>query len=114
MDAAAYRVLADIGRTLTLRRVSVSSYDPTTSKATASTSNTSCVGAILQYKNFEAGGTQVQTGDRKIVLDAVSITARPSIGDMVIAGSEKYKIVGVQVIEKGGAACVYICQGRAA
>ena len=105
------QLINDIGKALTLRKVSEGAYDPATGAATNTDTDTSVKGMVLNYKDGQFDGDVVQRGDRKIVLRA-SDSVTPEVQDLVIAGSDQYRIVNVRQIEQAGTDLVYVCQGR--
>lgn len=106
------RLINDIGDSLTLRKVTEGTYDPSTGAVSGqTTADTSVKGMLLNYKDYQFSDSQIQRGDRKIVLRA-SDAVSPQIGDLVVDGSVQYKIVDVSQIEESGDIVVYVCQGR--
>ena len=105
------QLVNDIGKDLTLRKVSEGTYDPATGAATNTDTDTSVKGIVLNYKDGQFDGDIVQRGDRKIVLRA-SDSVVPEIQDLVIDGSDNYRIINVRQIEQAETDLVYVCQGR--
>lgn len=105
------QLVNDIGKALTLRKVSEGAYDPATGLASNTNSDTSVKGMVLNYRDSQFDGDIVQRGDRKIVIRA-SDGVVPEVQDLVLDGSDNYRIVNVRQIEQAGTDLVYVCQGR--
>lgn len=105
------QLINDIGKALTLRKVSEGAYNPATGAAINTTTDTPVYGLVLNYKDGQFDGDIIQRGDRKIVLRA-SDSVVPEVQDLVIDGSDEYRIVNVRQIEQAGTDLVYVCQGR--
>lgn len=112
LTTASTQLVNDIGKALTLRKVTEGTYDPSTGAVgSQSTADTSVKGMLLNYKDEDFLDSLIQRGDRKIVLRA-SDGVVPEIQDIVLDGSVEYRLVDVREIEEAGTDVVYICQGR--
>ena len=109
-DAAA--LIAEEGKSLTLRRAVAGAYDPATSSAEITATDVTVKGMILNYRDSQRDGTLVQSGDRKAVLTAKGLSDAPQQNDVIIDGSDELNIVGVSRIEEAGVPVVYVCQVR--
>lgn len=104
-------LINDLGKALTLRKVTEGVYDPSTGGVTNTTADTSVKGMLLNYRDGQFDGDIIQVGDRKILLRA-SDSVVPEIQDIVLDGSVEYRIINVRQIEEAGTDIVYICQAR--
>jgi hypothetical protein len=109
-DAA--RLIAQIGKSVTLKKVTATSYNRATGTATPTLANDTVQALVLNYSNRERDGTLVQAGDRKVVLDAATVTTAPNANDIITIGSVDHRIVSMQLVEEAGTAVVYTCQVR--
>ena len=111
LKTASTKLINDLGKALTLRKVTEGSYDPSTGSASNTTADTSVKGMLLNYNDRQFDGNVIQRGDRKIVIRA-SDSVIPEIQDIILDGSTEYRIVEVRQIEEAGTDVIYICQGR--
>lgn len=107
----ASQLIDEEGRSMTLRRNTVGAYDPATSSANVTYVDTVVKGLFINYNSKEVDGTQVQSGDRKVILKGKN-TNPPGLGDQIIDGSNKGAIVNVRTVEEKGSAVIYTCQVR--
>lgn len=105
------KLINSVGKTLTLRKVTEGSYDPSTGGISNTTADTTTKGMLLNYMDMQFDGDIIQHGDRKIVLRATD-SVTPEIQDIVLDGSVEYRLIDVRQIEEAGVDIVYICQGR--
>lgn len=106
-----YRLVVDMGQTVTLRRVSQGAYNTATSTFTVTNTDVSVTALFLSYKDRQMDGSQILKGDRKIIIYASGVTV-PQADDLVILGTDQYRLIDVSVINEAGDNLVYICQGR--
>jgi len=112
LETYSTKLINDLGKALTLRKVTEGTYDPTTGAISGqTTTDTSVKGMLLSYRNKDFEGTLIQRGDRKILIRA-SDSVVPEVQDIVLDSTIQYRLVDVRQIEEAGADVVYICQGR--
>lgn len=109
LKAGVDSILNDLGKTLTLRSVTEGSYNVNTGGVTNTTSDTSVIGMLLNYKDLQRDGDIIQQGDSKIV---IKTGTAPDIQDIILDGSVQYRVISVRQIEESGNDVVYICQVR--
>lgn len=108
----ATQLINDIGKAMTLRKVTTGSYDPTSGAINGTTTiDTAIKGMLLNYQDRQFDGDIIQRGDRKAVIRA-SDSVIPTNQDLLIAGPETLRIINVRQIEQAGTDLVYICQVR--
>jgi hypothetical protein len=83
------------GKTMTLRRVTGSSYDPATGAVTETTSDTVLKGIVEEYEAERIDGGLIQQGDRKISLAAEPMTAEPAPGDSLLIDGAEHLVITV-------------------
>lgn len=109
----ALRLIAKYGRSVTLRSVTAGTYDPATrTKSGASTSDATVSMAFNNYTQNQIDGEVIRRDDLEGLLAASGLTTAPENGDIVIDGSNQYKIVNVDVIQPGDTVIVYKLQLR--
>ena len=112
LEASSTQLINDIGKDLTLRKVTEGSYDPSNGSVSGqTTADTTVKGMLLNYRDSQFDGELIQRGDRKIVLRA-SDSVVPELQDIVLDGSIEYRIVNVRQIEEANDDVVYVCQAR--
>lgn len=112
LQSSAKQLINDIGKALTLRQVTEGSYDPATGALSGgSNTDTSVKGMVLMFKDNQFDGDLIQRGDRKIVLRA-SDSVVPKNNDIIIDGSDQYRLIEVRQVEEAGTDVIYTCQGR--
>jgi len=112
LETHATKLINDLGKALTLRKVTEGTYDPATGAVSSqTTTDTSVKGMLLSYRDRDFEGTLIQRGDRKILIRA-SDDVVPVVQDIVLDSTIQYRLVDVRQIEEAGVDVVYICQGR--
>lgn len=111
IEAELRSLINDIGKPLTLRKVTEGTYSPSTGLITNINTDTSVKGMMLNYKDSQLDDDIIRRGDRKIVLRA-SDGVVPEIQDVVLDGLVEYRLVNVRQIEQAGTDLIYVCQGR--
>jgi len=91
---------------VTQRSYTVGAYDPATGEATTSTADSTRKGVVL---DFAAGqslvrGTLVQSGDKRLLLDAVAAVA---MQDHFIVSGVEYVVVSIGEINPAGTPLLY-------
>lgn len=105
-------LLSDMGETLTLKKVSTGSYDPSTGSATETTTDYSVTGTFINYKQGHIDGSLIQRGDRKALIAAKGLTVDPAIDDKITGVDDSVRVVAVQKIREGGSTVAFFCQVR--
>lgn len=106
LAADATALLAEYGGPVTQRAYTAGTYDPTTGLTTPTITDTARKGVALDFGAGQTlvGGQLVQTGDKRLLLDA-SATVAPQ-DHFVVAGTE-YVIVGLGEINPAGVRVLY-------
>lgn len=104
--ANALETLTEFGRDVTRRSYTAGTYDPATGLVTPTTADTTRKGVMF---DFGAGqtlerGTLVQSGDKRLLLDA---TAAVAPQDHFIIGGVEYVVVSVGEINPAGTRILY-------
>lgn len=108
------KLLAKFGRAATLRHVQIGAYNPATSRAAQSTSDSTVNAAIFPYA---AGISQrsnglIQETDQQCFLSTVNSGAQPEPGDKLIWGSDTYQIIDAHPISPAGTPVLFDVQVR--
>lgn len=108
-------VLAEFGRSVTLRQLMAGTYNPASGDISGESSTDYVLtGALLNYKNYEIDGTLIQSGDRRCLLAAKGMTVVPRVGDLILIDSYIFTVVNFETKEVGGTALAYVLQIRSA
>lgn len=110
MDYPVALVINEVGKDLTLRKITEGDYNPATGSVVNTPADTTVKGMLLNYRDSQVDGSIIQQGDRRAVIrtgDAV-----PEIQDILIEGSTQYRIIDVRTVEYSGNAVIYSCQVR--
>ncbi len=107
-DTAA-RLIADKGRTMTLRSKTAGSYSTSSGAVSVTSVDTTVTGVVTNYPLMRVDGTLVQRGDLKVL--TVSSVA-PKAGDGLYIGTVEHDIIDVREVNPGGTVVVYAVQAR--
>lgn len=104
--ALAEELLAEYGRSITLRHYTIGTYDPTTGSNTPITSDATVTGVVLDFGSGQTTerGTLIQGGDKRLLLPA---SAAPSLQDHVLIGGVEFTIVSIGEINPGGTSIIF-------
>lgn len=99
-------MIADSGRSLTLRKLSIGTYDPATGTNTGTTTDSTVIGVML---DFAAGqtlvrGALIQAMDKRLLLPA---SAAVSPQDHILDGSTEYTIVSLGELKPGDTSLLF-------
>lgn len=119
MQTQVRSLLDELGYDLTFRRITRSGgYDPATGQTgTPSNDDETVRGYFTDYRVSEVDGTQIQRGDRKAIISAVTatgaaLTKTPQTDDVLIGQGNEVRIVAVREMRPDDKAAVYVCQVR--
>lgn len=118
MASTALRLITRFGQAGTLDDVTPGTYDPVTGETTADTPITQpCQLILLDYSLQESGakytaGTQVLTGDKKILIAASGLSWAPEMTTTVAADGAIWRAVNIKVSNPAGTPLVYEIHGR--
>ena len=118
MADTAYKMLALKGQSLTFSRRESTSFDPILGKddtadvlaAIGQGTQFTVVGAAFSYKTREVDGVHVQTGDIRLIVNAM--TTPPIISDHVSIDGDLYRVMRVESINPAGTPVIYKLQLR--
>lgn len=118
MATVALDLISEFGQTAELNDVIPGAYDPVTGVETADTPITQNAQLILiEYTLQESGakygeGTQVLTGDKKILIAAKGLEWKPELTTTITADGDIWRIVNIKVSNPAGTPLVYEAHGR--
>jgi hypothetical protein len=108
----AQKQIERFGQTVTIARRVQGSYNTVTSAATVTETTQTAKGVTDVYNLKEVDGNLVQTGDIKVILSALGITA-PTVNDKVtLLDGTIWVVKGVDPVSPGGVPIIYTCQLR--
>lgn len=118
MAATALRLITRFGQAATLDDVTPGTYDPVTGETTGDTPITqSCQLILLDYSLQESGikyaeGSQVQNGDKKVLLAAQGLTWVPQLTTTITADGAIWRVANIKSSNPAGTPLVYEIHGR--
>lgn len=74
--------------------------------------NDAATGVLRSYQQKLIDGMVVQPNDRKLMLDATTVTSAPDTTDEVDIGGTRFQIVKVRTFAPAGVVIAYDCQVR--
>ena len=96
LAAEANSLLAEFGQTVTLRKVAIGAYAPSTGVGAITNTDHSGPGVMLNYKQRDINGESVMAGDMRMLLSAKCTSGaampQPATGDQVIVGATTYTV----------------------
>ena len=93
------KTLLRLGGTVTIKRVTESSYDSEEGLVINNTTNTSIKGSLENVSNSEVNDL-ISQSDKKLTVSAGSITFTPTTKDKIIISSIEYNIIRVDTNEQ--------------
>lgn len=112
LAADALELLREFGQSVTLARTTPGTYDAATSAPSAGSSVTyTGTGAVFDYSQRDVDGTNIRTGDRRVLL-ATSGMVMPRTGDTITIGSTALTVVIGREINPAGVPVLYEAQVR--
>lgn len=98
-DVAAF--IGDLGRAVTLRRLTPGTYDPATgSGGTSTTKDYTGNARVGDYSDTVRDGTMIKDSDRRATFLPDDTTLIPAIGDSFIVGSVVFTIVNARKLRE--------------
>lgn len=118
MAATTLRLITEFGQGATLNDTTPGAYDPVTGETTGDTPITQpCQLMLLEYTANESGikyaeGSQVQNGDKKIMIAAQGLTWAPALTTTITADGAIWRVVNIKSSNPAGTPLVYEIHGR--
>lgn len=118
MAATALRLITRFGQAATLDDVTPGTYDPVTGETTGATPITQpCQVILLDYSLQESGikyaeGSQVQAGDKKILIAAQGLAWAPMLTTTITADGAIWRTINIKSSNPAGTPLVYEIHGR--
>lgn len=118
MATVALELISEFGQTAVLDDVTPGTYDPITGETTGDVAVTQPAQLILlDYTLQESGakyaeGSQVLTGDKKILIAAKGLEWEPELTTTVTADGAFWRAVNIKVSKPAGTPLVYEIHGR--
>lgn len=105
------------GGTVSIRRIVLGDYDPTTgTKATISDTTYAGTGVKVAYEAADIDGTLILATDQQMLLSPLqtngAVMPEPKTGDTVTVGTSAYNIMSVSKVEPFDIAVLYTLQLR--
>ena len=102
----ASKVFKAVGNDVTIRKVTHTSYNPTTASTGEITSDTTIKGFVERVLCHEVGEL-IRATDKRLTIAAASLTYAPTSEDKIIINSITHKIIRIQTTEQGNSPISY-------
>lgn len=115
LQDAAEELIDDNGRDITIQKRSDTVPDsskPWEPAADGSGTNINTIGVFEDYSISEFGGTNIQIGDKKILIKGKGLSQDITTEDQIIDGSETWNIINVKKVQPGDTVIMYEIQAR--
>lgn len=100
------KLMAKFGGEATIRRVTPGVYDSATGTVTETVAD-AVVRGVLDNVNIREVNDLIQAGDKKLMIAAADVTAKPETADRVLITGTEYQVVRVNTIEQDNMPIVY-------
>jgi len=102
----ASKLMARFGGEVTIRRVTLGTYNTTTGTAAETTSDTVLRG-VLEDVALREVNDLIQAGDKRLIIAAADAAAVPTTADRVIISTRSLQIIEVRTIEQDNEPITY-------
>lgn len=109
LKRTATRLLDKFGRTMSIRRTSLTGSDPWNPSAT--TADTDFRGVVSDYEAKDIDGVAVLMTDKRVLADP-ALSVAPTVGDKVVIDTLVYQVVNVTTHSPGPTTVLYELQIR--
>lgn len=109
----AHEILAEFGSAAVLTKTSAGEYDPDAGAASLAPTNYDCTAVVLPYEDRHIDGTLILRGDKQAMLSAVSLSAKPSPGDVLAWAGAKFRVIAAEDLAPAGVSVLFTLQVRA-
>jgi hypothetical protein len=72
-----------------------SAYNPATGQVSQTSTITSVMVALVDYDISMRAGTDIQAGDRRVMIQASDLPSHPQPGDLVAVDGQTWSVVGI-------------------
>lgn len=109
--AEALALLEEFGATITIERTTAQVIDPVTFAETSpgTSGDYTCNAVLRPFPSSLIDGTQIQTGDRELIMDA---TTEPKMADVPVVSGRNWSIQNIVAINPAGTPIIYRVQVR--
>ena len=112
LKTTAAALLAQFGEPATLRIKTGDTFDPDTLTNVATYADEAVSVYVGNYDGMSnIDGTPINTSDRKLIVQGVSV--EPDTDSLVVVGATTYRIANVKPVGGQGVGVIYIMQGQA-
>ena len=102
----ASKLMAKFGGTVTIRRITIGAYNPTTGTAAETTSDTELRGVLKDVSVREVNDL-IQSGDKRLTVAAADVAAVPNTADRVLIGGVTHQVIRVTTVEQDNTAITH-------
>lgn len=102
----ASQLTGKFGGDVTVRRITLSSYNTSTG-AVAETNNDTVIKGVLDAVNAREVNELVQAGDKKLTIAAADVANAPTTVDKIVISGVVHEVIRVQTIEQDNTAIVH-------
>ena len=102
----ASKLMAKFGGVVTIRRVTLGTYNTATGAAAETTTDTAVRG-VLEDVNVREVNDLIQAGDKRLMVAAADVTSAPTTADRVLIAAVAHQVIQVRTIEQDNTAITY-------
>lgn len=106
LRSTASRLMSKFGGQVTMRRITLGSYNATTGTVSETTTDT-VIRGVLQDVSAREVNELVQAGDKKLIIAAADLTVAPNTADKVLINAATHQIITIATIEQDNLAITY-------
>jgi len=113
MAEMAREQIDEYGRLAIIRGTTGNTYNPSTDTNSGGTiTETSVKMLFTEYRAKEIDGTIILRGDKKVMIANAALNTPPMHNDIVIDGTNEYKVIDISTIQPGDTPLIYKLQVR--
>lgn len=113
LENTALTQIDEFGRTVVFRSVDQGTFDASTNSRTGnSVTNTNVKAVITDYRERQINDETIRRGDKRVMIAGAALSSAPETNDIIVDGSEVYRIINVETIQPGDTVLLYKLQVR--
>ena len=106
LRSTASKLMAKFGGSVTIRRITLGTYNATTGMVSETASDTTIRGT-LQDVNRREVNELVQASDKRLIIAAADLVITPTTADKVLINAVTHQIIAIATIEQDNLAITY-------
>ena len=106
LQKTASKLMAKFGGLVTIRRITLGTYNATTGTVSETASDTTIRGTLQDVSKREVNEL-VQASDKRLIIAAADLTVTPTTTDKVLINAVTHQIIAIATIEQDNLAITY-------